>query len=317
MAIDLTRKAAFEKAEITLADLTSNGGLLVTEQADKFIRTVQEQPTILNQVTMVPMRNPVKEWPKMQFGSMILVPASQADQSATGTSPYDGRYLPGNKWAKPITSKVTLSTVEMMAEIHIPYETLEDNIEHEGMKDTILALAAQRISQDMEIILITGDTTLNDGTSLSLIDGILKQSVTNVVDIGGDTLDPFAMTSIIKAMPQKYRDVGNVKFFTTTNAELDLRLSQASRNTNLGDASLTGANKLQFGGYMLDTAQKMPLGKGIFCDPKNIMVGMHRSIRMESMADIRAREWVFVMSLRWGVKIQEENAFVKFQNAAS
>ncbi len=310
-------KTLIQKAEITLTDITTNGGLLVPDQASRFIRTLIEQPTILNQARVVTMNSPKMEVNKIKFASRILQPASQADQSATGTSPYDGRYLPGNKWSEPTTSKVTLDTVEVMAEVHLPYEVIEDNIEREGFTDTLLALIAQRASLDIEDMIINGDTGLNDGTVLDLLDGVIKQTTTNVVDFGGDAIDGFGLANVIKAMPQQFRKVPGLKYYTTTNAEVDIRTAIASRNTGLGDAMLTGQAPVYIHGASLESVHKMPTGKGLYVDPKNIIVGFHRNMRMEMDRDIRARELIFVLTARLDVKLEEETAVVKYINAAA
>jgi hypothetical protein len=83
--------------------------------------------------------------------------------------------------SKPTTSQITLTTSEVMAEVRIPYEVLEDNIERGGMADTVLALIAERAALDLEELLILGDTASGDAY-LALMNGILKRVTTNVVD---------------------------------------------------------------------------------------------------------------------------------------
>ena len=47
-----------ERADISVGDLTSDGGLLQPDQAERFIDEVEEQPTMISQVRTVRMNSP-------------------------------------------------------------------------------------------------------------------------------------------------------------------------------------------------------------------------------------------------------------------
>src|ERR1035438_9251044 len=60
------------KADLALADLASNGGLLLPEQADTFIRVLIEQPTLLASARVVTMNTPTRKINKIGFGNRIM-----------------------------------------------------------------------------------------------------------------------------------------------------------------------------------------------------------------------------------------------------
>ena len=51
-------RTILQKADLTLADLTTGGGLLQPAQAQKFIRILIRESVLLKQGTVVPMRSP-------------------------------------------------------------------------------------------------------------------------------------------------------------------------------------------------------------------------------------------------------------------
>ena len=138
---ELLRK--LQKGDISVSDLVSNGGLLNPEQTNKFVRTIIDAPTILNEIRTVQMNSPKLEINKIGFGTRILKPA-----------PASGTALAAADRSKPTTSKVTLDTSEVIAEVHVPYDVLEDNIERGNLEDTIMFQIAERTALDLEELLI-------------------------------------------------------------------------------------------------------------------------------------------------------------------
>ena len=145
-----------KKADLALSDLAA-GGLLTVEQSDRFFRKLIKSPTILRQVRTVVMSKPEMEINKIGFGTRIMRPAA----SATPLIQADR--------AKPDLGKVTLSTKEVIAEVRIPYDVLEDNIEGGniavdpqsgagGLHGTLVDLIAERAALDFEELLLLGDT---------------------------------------------------------------------------------------------------------------------------------------------------------------
>ena len=156
-----SQRSIVEKADIAVSNLISCGGYLNPMQSNAFIRMLIEQPTLLKQIRTVPMNSPTMQINKIGFTSRLLKAA-----------PTSGSYLAAGDRSRPSTEQVNLKTSEILAEVHIPYDVLEDNIERGSLEDTIMALIAERASRDLEELIISGDENSGDAY-LALMDGIL------------------------------------------------------------------------------------------------------------------------------------------------
>lgn len=293
------------KADLALSDLAS-GGLLNAEQSTTFFRNLIDQPTILQEARTVQMSGPTREINKIGFGSRILKPASQTAGS---------RALSLSDRSKPDTSKVTLTTKEVIAEIRLPYETLEDNIERGSMEDTIIQLIAERAALDLEELIIQGDTGSGD-SYLALIDGVLEISTSHVVDAANAGVSPSIFNDAIKALPTQYRrNKRQMRFYSSHDVEQDYRLAVSSRQGgNLGDATLVGDTPISVFGVPLRGVAKMPDANMILVNPNNIIIGIQRNVRIETDKSIQDREIVIVLTARVAIEVEEENAIVKVTN---
>lgn len=303
-----------QKADLALSQLTANGGMLLPEQANTFIRNLIDQPVILKEMRVQPMNAPEMRIPKIGFGSRILHPASQTGGAEDDGS--NGRYLAKANRSAPTTSMVTLNTKEIIAEVRIPYEVLEDNIEQGGLQNTVLALIAERAALDLEELVIRGDTAVA-GTDayLGLMDGVLKLANSNVVDGTGAGVTPDLWNEVKKGLPTQYRRNQNVmRIYTSMDVESDYRLQVSKRATGLGDAILTGTDALPVFGIPMKAAALMPDENALFTNPQNLIFGIQRQIRIETDRDIRSREIVIVLTLRCAVQIEEKLALVKVTN---
>lgn len=296
-------KSIIEKADIAVSNLISDGGYLNPIQANRFIRMLIDQPTLVNQVRVVPMDSPTMEINKIGFTQRILKKAPAA-----------GTALGANDRSKPTTDKVTLSTSEVIAEVHLPYDVMEDNIERGTLEDTIMSMITERASLDLEELLITGDTASGD-SYLALKDGILKQTQSHVVDYadgGGVSVSKAIFKYGIRALPNKYmRNRSALRFFVSPDVEIEFADTLADRATPLGDSKVTGWNPNYVYGIPIIPVALMPDDKYILTHPKNMIMGVQRQIMIETARDIRARVLIVVLTMRLDLKYEEEDAAVK------
>jgi hypothetical protein len=322
-----TNAELVRKADLALADLAT-AGKLNQDQTNRFIRKLIDTPTILQQVRTVAMVASTMKINKIGFGSRILVPASQTGTEPGGDTPaalantVNARRPTVAQRVKPALTAVTLNSKEVIAEVRIPYEVLEDNIERGrvdtalqegagGMHQTIVDLLAERAALDLEELAVTGDTGSGDAY-LALTDGYLKLVTSNVTAVGG-LITKDAVKAGVKAMPSRFlRNRAAMTHFFSVNSETELRDNYANRQTALGDQHVQGNLPLYVFGSQVKGAAMMPQANGLFTDPQNLIFGIQRNVMLEYDKDIRAREFVIVLTARVAVAIEEEPAVVKY-----
>lgn len=299
-----------QKADLALSDLET-AGKLNPEQTDRFIRTLIDQPTLLNAVRTVAMGAPQMKINKIGFGSRILRPAV----SATALADSDR--------VKPDLGQVQLETKEVIAEVNIPYDVIEDNIEKGnvnvplqtgagGLHQTIVDLMAERAALDLEELAIQGDTANVSDSYLALQDGYLKLATANVASVGG-VFDKAAVKTALKTMPTRYlRNRSAMSHFVSVDNETEARDQYGARQTAMGDQQVQGLLPVYIYGSRVTPVALMPGANGLFTDPMNLIFGIQRNIMIEYTKDIRARVFIIVLTCRIDFAIEEVNAVVKY-----
>jgi hypothetical protein len=316
---------ALLKADITLADLASNGGKLQAQEAQGFIRKLIVAPTLLRQVRVVEMLSSERKVNKIGFGTRIL---RKATQNVALTSA---------QRSKPTTSQITMTTQEVIAEVRLPYDVVEDNIERVqaatnsasnqaqmgGIKDLIISMMAERAALDLEELALLSDTAFTDGASadnqayLSMFDGYLKIANTlgNVVNRSSAAIDKTLFKAGVKAMPDAYlRQRTLMRHFVSYDQETEYQDTLANRATTLGDSNVVQAPQLYAYGAKVEGVALMPESKGLFVDPMNLLFGIQRQISLEYDKDITTRVYIIVLTARVAVGIEEPEAMVAYKN---
>jgi len=317
----MSNKAILQKADMAVADLTANGGLLNSEQSDSFIRKLLTPVSMLQNVRRVVMNSPEAKVNKIQFANRIMRPAPAAQTV--------GNYLDASDRSKPTTSQITLNSKEVIAEVHLPYDVIEDNIERGniglhretsgtdssgGIKDTIMTLIAERALLDIEELALLGDTASGDAW-LALEDGWLKRMNANITDAAGAPISRQLLTQGMKDLPVAYRrNRARLAHYTSTENEIDYRETIAQRETATGD-SMTSSTVPVFGaGAPVRGVGLMPSTTGLLTDPQNLLFGIQRQIQVETDKDIRARAMIIVLTARLAFQVEEVEAGVKYTN---
>lgn len=318
----MNNRELLRKADIALSDLTADGGLLTAEQGNAFIRKLILQPTLMGVIRIVEMNAPQRNINKIQFGSRIL----KAGTSATALSSGDR--------SKPTTSQVQLNTDEVVAEVRLPYDVIEDNVERGniglnsdgsggagqpasgGLVDTIQTLMVEAASRDLEELAIQGDTSSTDDF-LALEDGYLADvnSGGNVVNNLGGTVARSMFKSGLQSLPPQYhRDRASMRHFLSVDNEIEYRDTLAARATGLGDNTITGFNPVFGFGVPVQPVHLMPNDRGLLTNPLNLIMGIQRQITLEYDKDISARVYKLVLSARVAVVVEEDDAAVVYNN---
>lgn len=316
----MDNKELIKKADLALSDLAT-AGKLNDEQTDRFVRKLMNSPTILRSCRTVTMNAPQRKINKIGFGTRMLRPGVQGTAlvaNGSGTPGITDRY-------KPTLEQVLLNTDEVIAEIQLPYDVLEDNIERAnvgvplqsgagGLHQTIVDMMAERAALDLEELGLLGDSASGDAY-LALTDGWLKRANVNVVNAGGATLSKDVLKAGVKAMPDKYlRDRLQMKQIVSVDNETELRDTYSNRQTGLGDSMLQGLAPLYMHGSQVIGSSTMPSTDGLFTNPLNLIFGLWRNIQIEYDKDIRTRTFIIVLTARVGFQIEESEATVRYNS---
>lgn len=320
------------KADLAIEDFRQNGGELAAEEGASFIRKLIAEPTLIKVARVVEMSASSRKINKIGFGKRILRKATSA--TALGAPTASG--LGGR--AKPTTEQIELNTKEQIAEVRIPYDVMEDNIERAtaanneasntgpgGLRQTIIDLIAQRASLDIEELSLRGDTDYTNGSDaddeafLSQLDGWLKRASEDghVVDVNGQTISKRVFKAGLKALPSQYkRNKRSLVHFVSDNNEAEYRDTLADRGTALGDANVQGDNPVWAYGSPVTPVALMPEDRGLYTNPLNLIMGIQRQISLEFDKNISERVYIIVLTLRMDVQIEETDAIVTYENIA-
>lgn len=316
-----SNQTLMQKADMAISDLAT-AGALNAEQSAAFVRKLIQQPTLLRNARTVVMGAASREINKIGFADRILMPASS-------NTPLDADTSATNRRSKPTTEKITLNTKEVIAEIRLPYDVIEDNIERGslgiaggnsmpnaasgGLKDTIMQLIAERAALDLEELALLGDTGSGDAY-LALLDGYLAQATTTV-DAGAAALSKDVFKNVVKTMPDQYlRNRAALKHYVSVDNETEYRSTLAERETNLGDSLISGTAPVYAYGSPVEAVSLMPSANGLFTNPQNLIFGMQRNISVEVDKDISRRVFIIVLTARVDFKVEEPDAIVKITN---
>lgn len=319
-----SNSSLLRKADIAIADLEADGGVLLPEQANAFIRKLIAQPVLTRVCRTVSMAAPQRYINKIVFGTRILRKATS------------GQALTQGQRSKPTTEQINLVTKEQIAEVRLPYDVLEDNIERAsaanneasntgpgGLRQTILDLIAERAGLDVEELCIKAVSTYTNGSDaddqafLSQFDGWLARANAHggVVDAQGASVSKALFKAGLKTLPSQYqRNKAALNHFVSVNNETEYRDTLADRGTALGDQMTQGTSPtFAYGSPVLGVAL-MPEDKGLYTDPLNLILGIQRQISLEFDKDITSRVYIIVLTLRLDVQIEETDAIVEYTN---
>ena len=305
-------------------------GILRPEQARRFIDYVWDATVLAKDGRRVTMKANSMELEKVNVGERVIRAAAQAVGSYTNTG--------------ATFSKVELTTKKIRLDWEVTSEGLEDNIEGAALEDHLVRLMTNAFGNDIEDLAINGDGAT--GSFLSIMQGFKDKIVTNgdahdavLPAVTSDNWTTSVMQGMINAMPRKYRALkNNLKFYAGT----DVFQSIVRNNGTLADAiseafsDRTGStlanrqayldgNGQTFGGARTTRVlgvdvMEVPYYPADYADltfPQNRIWGFQRDITVNRQYVPKKDTIEYTVFVRFGIQIEEEDAVVYKDIAAS
>lgn len=300
------------------------------EEADRFLDFVVDESALLKRLRIERMNGRTKDVDKLALGSAVF---------RKGTPGVD----PGDTVSVSNPTAITLTTQEIISIVSVGDDTLEDNIEGDAFVQHLLRMIADAGANELEYAIWFGDTAGGAGAHINDrwdgVDKLARAAGAHVIDAMGDSDRYFPdtagakATKLAKALPTKYR----------MNKERMAMVMHPDLNLDVGDklASLDSAQAYQnivdgtvqrLKGYPVTEMALMrrdvtfshdPGGGAVnyqngtmvfLLDPRNVIWGVQREIRIEPERQPRKRATDFVITMRADVKIENADAIAIYDH---
>ena len=313
------------------ASENGNGGLLNPEQSARFLDYMFDATVIGKVARTVRMKADTTEIDRMSIGEKLVKLATEADNTGVNS---------------PVTfSKISLTTKKLRMDWELSTESLEDNIEGADVEDHIARMMATQAGNDIEDLILNGDTSLTGDALYKSFDGAVKKAKTSgrVVDAAGAAVSRAVFNSALKALPRKYKQRRtDLRFLAGSNLIQDY-LYSTSNSTNFanpqdiasgiirGDVPVVGGPA----GYVAPYAFGIPIvevpllpetqagdyasptgshGDVHLTFPNNVVVGVKRDVTVYRFFWPRKDSIEYTMYTRVGVQIEQADAWVVVKN---
>jgi hypothetical protein len=238
-----------------------------------------------------------------------------------------------------------LTTKKLRLDWELSTESLEDNIEGPDLEDHIARMMATQAGNDIEDVILNGNTALSSDNLYKAFDGVVKKAKTygRVVDHGGAAITRAAFNSALKALPRKYKQRrADLRFLVGSNLIQDfLYANSIGTNQTIpqdiassiirGDVQPVSGpagyvapyafgipivevpllNEAQDGDYTLETGNH---GDIHLTFPNNVVVGIKRDVTVYRFFWPRKDSIEYTMYTRVGVQIEQADAWVVVKN---
>jgi hypothetical protein len=313
------------------ASENGNGGLLNPEQSARFLDYMFDATVIGKVARTVRMKADTTEIDRMSIGEKLVKLATEADNTGVNS---------------PVTfSKISLTTKKLRMDWELSTESLEDNIEGADVEDHIARMMATQAGNDIEDLILNGDTSLTGDALYKSFDGAVKKAKTSgrVVDAAGAAVSRAVFNSALKALPRKYKQRRtDLRFLAGSNLIQDY-LYSTSNSTNFanpqdiasgiirGDVPVVGGPA----GYVAPYAFGIPIVEvpllnetqtGTYASPSgshgdihltfpnNVVIGIKRDVTVYRFFWPRKDSVEYTMYTRVGVQIEQADAWVVVKN---
>ena len=312
---------------VHVASENGNGGLLNPEQSARFLDYMFDATVIGKVARTVRMKSDTAEIDRMSVGEKLMKLATEADNTGVNA---------------PVTfSKISLTTKKLRMDWELSTESLEDNIEGADLEDHIARLMATQAGNDIEDVILNGDTSLTGDALYKSFDGVVKKAKASgrVVDAAGAAVSREVFNKALKAVPRKYKQRrGDLRFLAGSNLIQDFLYANsigtnqtipqdiASSVIRGGVAPLGGPagyvapfafgipivevpllNETQTGTYATPTGSH---GDIHLTFPNNVVIGIKRDVTVYRFFQPRKDSIEYTMYTRVGVQIEQADAWV-------
>jgi hypothetical protein len=307
------------------------GGLLNPEQSARFLDYMFDATVIGKVARTVRMRADTTEIDRIGVGEKLMILATEADN--TGSN------------AAVTFSKISLTTKKLRLDWELSTESLEDNIEGPDLEDHIARLMATQAGNDIEDVVLNGDTAATSDNLYKAFDGVVKLAKENghVVDAEGAAISRAVFNDALKALPRKYKQRRpDLRFLSGSNLIQDYLYSTSGsiQNVNPQDlaASIIRGDTPGLGGpagFVAPFAFGVPLvevpllkedkdgdysspsgdhGDIHLTFPNNVVIGIKRDVTVYRFFWPRKDSIEYTMYTRVGVQIEQADAWVVVKN---
>jgi hypothetical protein len=305
------------------------GGILLPEQARRFIDYVWDATVLAQDGRRVTMRANTMELDKVNVGERVIRAAAQASYNYTNVG--------------ATFTKVELTTKKIRLDWEVATEALEDNIEGGALEDHLVRLMTNAFANDIEDLAINGDGSTGD--FLSIMEGFVKKTKAvgsgaheSIVTVTDNAWNTNVMQDIILAMPRKYRALkNNLKFYAGTdafqgivkyNGTLADAIAEAFSSVPAGTAqnrqayldgtgqTFGGARTTRVLGIDVQEVPYYPAGYVDLTFPQNRIWGFQRDITVNREYRPKKDTIEYTVFVRFGIQWEELDA-VAFADAAA
>jgi hypothetical protein len=313
------------------ASENGNGGLLNPEQSARFLDYMFDATVIGKVARTVRMKSDTAEIDRMSVGEKLMKLATEGDNDGAN--------------AAVTFSKISLTTKKLRMDWELSTESLEDNIEGADLEDHIARLMATQAGNDIEDVILNGDTSLSSDALYKSFDGVVKKAKASgrVVDAAGAEVSREVFNKALKAMPRKYKQRrADLRFLAGSNLIQDF-LYKNSIGTNqtipqdIASSIIRGGTAPLGGpaGYVAPFAFGIPIvevpllsetqtgthsgASGSHGDihlsfPNNVVIGIKRDVTVYRFFWPRKDSIEYTMYTRVGVQIEQADAWVVVKN---
>ena len=335
IAANTTATAGFASSTggsgLHVASENGNGGLLNPEQSARFLDYMFDATVIGKVARTVRMKADTTEIDRIGVGEKLMKLATEGDDTGANSA---------------VTfSKISLTTKKLRLDWELSTESLEDNIEGPDLEDHIARMMATQAGNDIEDVLLNGNTSLTSDALYKAFDGVVKKSKAygHVVDAGGATVSRAVFNSALKALPRKYKQRRtDLRFLAGSNLIQDF-LYANSIGTNMtipqdiASSVIRGDVQPLSGpaGYVAPYAFGIPIvevpllpetqagdysghtgshGDIHLTFPNNVVIGIKRDVTVYRFFWPRKDSIEYTMYTRVGVQIEQADAWVVVKN---